>query len=189
MKYLGLQFSSIWLIMIMEIDPLLLSYNGVKKLSKLNFLLKNYLYCQNWKSDIQTFIKDGPSNKVKMINISATLMDYADDLLLSKIDNNGLHTYFSIKQQLLKSFNFTSNPLIFIQLVKDFIPSSLVNHLRSILSQSITNQVLINILGKLNDSIYEMIWIPRCKAMVIKEQSLNIGVKIKKKKVKYKVNG
>ena len=132
---------------------------------------------------------DLPSNKDKMINISAELMKYADDLLLSKIDNNRLHAYLSIKHQLLKAFNFTPNPLKFIQLVKGFIPSCLVIHLRSFLSQSIADQVLIKILGKLNDSIYEMIWIPRYKAMVNKEQSLNIGVKLKKKKVKYKVNG
>ena len=34
-----------------------------------------------------------------------------------------------------------------------------------------------------------MIWIPHCKAVVSKEQSLNIGVKLKKKKVKYEVTG
>jgi hypothetical protein len=51
------------------------------------------------------------------------------------------------------------------------------------------DQILVSILVKLNDFIYELIWIPHCKAMVSKEQSLNIGAKQKKKKVKYKVNG
>jgi hypothetical protein len=130
-----------------------------------------------------------PSNQDKLINISAELMDFADDLLLSKINNNGLQSYYSFKQQFLESFNFTSNPIKFTQLVKGLILRSLVIHLRSIFSQSIVNQILVTILGKLNDSIYELIWIPHCKAMVSKEQSLNIGTKQKKKKVKYKVNG
>ena len=64
--------------------------------------------------------------------------------------------------------------------MKGFISRSLVDHLRSLFSLLIADQIVVKILEKLNDSIYELIWIPHYKAVVTKEQSLNIGVKLKK---------
>jgi hypothetical protein len=76
--------------------------------------------------------------------------------------------------------------LTFIDIVKGFVPGFLTDRLYMLFNnRQLVLDTLLIFYNNLFNSIDDKIWRPRCDAMILKERSLNINNRIKKKKSRF----